>query len=311
MDRELCNGALSAVVTMHALFPSFYPRSPDVLPSARRLRAHAYAAADASEQRDVGEGWRDNLLERLCVFEYEVGRFETAAEAGRRAVAAAHAARCHGTELTDKLMNYANALSRIERTDEAVALYRRALREPERDPIDRAMTLNGYGSLLRQLHREDGALSAHAEALELIRNSELPDEQRLAEVLHDMSITAHAKGDFRQALDLLRQAEALATRPTTACLVQIRIVEAYNGLAEFQEAERLGRRAMEQAIKAFGRISGDHLSAIAAHGRALEGIAELTGADADTVRALKAWDRYVRLREEFESKGEGDSRSDV
>lgn len=90
--KELDNAAISATVVIHGLFPSLYPRSPEVIPHARRLRAHAYSAADVSEQRDVAEGWRDNLLERLCVLEYETGQFDAAAAAGRRSVAAAVAA---------------------------------------------------------------------------------------------------------------------------------------------------------------------------------------------------------------------------
>lgn len=307
--RELDNGAHSAVVTMHFQFPALNPRSRAALRRAETLSAHAYAAADASERRNVAEGWRDNLLERLCILEYEMGRFDAAADAGRRAVAAARGARRHGTELADKLVNYAVALARIDRTEEALDLYQLALDENEQHPIDRALTLNAYGALLRTLRLESEALRAQTEALGLIRNETPLDEESLAQVLHDTSMTEHAQGHFDQALALLEEAQALECTEETECMVQIRIVEAYNGLADFVQARRLGQQAMHRAADLFGSPSGEHVSAIAAHGRALEGIADDTGTDADRREAMAAWDRYVRLQEDL--KRRGDPRSDV
>jgi hypothetical protein len=57
-----------------------------------------------------------------------------APEAGSRAVAAAETARRHGSDLTDKLVNYADALVQIGRADEGLSIYERALDEPEPDP---------------------------------------------------------------------------------------------------------------------------------------------------------------------------------
>lgn len=294
-------GAQAAIAAMATVYPPETYRAA-TWDLAAALREHAYAAARHSEEQDVGEAWRADVLERLCIFDYEHGRAAEAAEAGERALRAAEQHRVDDEKLSDILVNYAKALSQLRRWQEAEACFLRAAALDRRDE-ERAKTLNIYASSLREAGRLDEAIQRHQEALQLAGESTAPVTR--AQILHDESLAFSRKRQYDDALEALREAERLVPLNTEeGLLIQTRTAVTLNEMDQHHDALAVIDPVMPNVRKTWGKLSWPYVNAWHARGVAIDALAQASG-DPRAIKAAEAeYLRYRALRDQLEADPE-------
>jgi tetratricopeptide (TPR) repeat protein len=286
---------------MAAVYPAETYRSR-TWPAAKALLAHAYAAARHSEAFDVGRPHRADVLERVCIFEYEHGRMSEAADAGRRSLRAAERHRVGDWKLADILVNYASALGGLERWLEAESHFQRAIELERGNPERLAKTLNIYGDLLRKAGRPEEALEQHAEALRCAEGH----PQILAEILHDQSLAFSTTRDYEKALEVLRRAENLVESGTeTELLIDTRIAATLNDLERHADALAAIDRALPRIEKMWGGRSWPYVVAWHQRGIALDALAAQSGDPKLRKAAMAEYLRYRDVRDQLEAQPEG------
>lgn len=200
-------------------------------------------------------------------------------------------------------LDLADDLRVLGQLDEAMPHYEKALQQRERhfgsDSLEVAQVLNNMA--LGWIHGAESARAASllTRALE-IRRRELGRHYLVTQCLHNLTLIALRRGDYRQAESRAREtleikAEVLPPRHPSTGRTMTLLAQALRELGDYAEAER----TLTQAIEILREVWGDeHLDVLAAVGdraelRSLQGD---TSAEAEQRRVLALKREYLGPR---------------
>ena len=266
-----------------------------VWPIWKTLEAHVRTVIKDAAEQGVRLGRAAWVLDRMAVYLRETGETNAAVAASEEAVALSDQAQrpnlvFHGIFLG----NFAMALSRAERFEEAVEVAGRALAVTTQsvgtEHEEYATSLNFKGNILRAARRYVEAREAHNQALEVIRavvgrRRTEGDLEYMAEILNDYAITVLTHGnsstEMEYALSMLDEAVGLVS-PDAHGWTQImwNRAGALRDLDRLEESASVWREVSDHAERYFGDPS-ERLLQILRHLAAV--LNDLASPDADAV----------------------------
>jgi serine/threonine-protein kinase len=300
-----------------------YEKAAPLLEEALRIRSHAFGASsleaaasmeglgnlqrERARYAEAGASLRESLrirerllraddpalaasLHGLGVVERYAGHYAEAEGLYRRALAIRERRPGEQRGTSETLERLAQVLEDEWRSDEAVAIARRAV-EVSRGlgstaDAQLARALDRLGLILRDRGELGEAEGATREALKIRRGLVGPTHPSVAVSLNELASVLAEKGDltgaeslYRQALDLLGHALG-ADHPDVAA-VEANLADLLDRRGEREAAERLARHALDVRVARFGQDNPLTLRASEAWARIRAGRGLRTEAEAD------------------------------
>ncbi|MBM3735209.1 MAG: tetratricopeptide repeat protein [Acidobacteria bacterium] len=210
----------------------------------------ALAVAETSPNQDL----RAKAANNLAVTEQALGDFDSASQHLKQAI------ELWGDSVpaSSAMINLAEVHRQLDRLDEAVGLYQRALkiREKAGEPRALATALNGLGVTLKAAGRMEEARRSLLRAVGLIEELD-PTDALLAAPLNNLAELHRGQKEYAEAEALYRRCLAIRERtiglehPDSAATMN-NLAATLHGQGDFERAEPLYRESLRIRRKVFG-----------------------------------------------------------